>query len=61
MHDSYVSEVIRRSSELTVLEQAALSFPKKAPEIRWIVAVAFGVLVALFPSVCSANAFFQNI
>ena len=61
MHDDYVNEVIRRGNELAVLEQAFLSFPKRTSAVRWIVAAAFGTLVALFPSVCSAYTFFQII
>lgn len=61
MRNDYLNEIIRRGNELAVLEQAALSFPKKASPARWIVAAGFGVLVALFPSVCTAQAFFQII
>ena len=61
MRDSYVNEVIRRGNELSVLEQAALSVPKRNASVRWIVAAACGTLVALFPSVCSAYAFFTII
>lgn len=61
MRDNYLNEIIRRGNELSVLEQAALSIPEKASPVRWIVAAAFGALVALFPSVCSAQAFFQII
>ena len=61
MHDDYLHEVIHRGNELAVLEQAAISFPKKASPVRWIVTVAFGVLFTLIPSVCSAQAFFQMI
>lgn len=59
MRDQYLNEIIRRGNELAVLEQAALSLPKKAAPVRWIIAAAFGLLVTLFPSVCTAHAFFQ--
>ncbi len=61
MHDDYLNEIIHRGNELAVLEQAALVFPKKNAPVRWIVAAAFGVLLSLIPSVCSAQAFFQMI
>ena len=61
MHDDYLNEIIHRGNELAVLEQAALAFPKKNSPVRWIVAAAFGVLLSLIPSVCSAQAFFQMI
>ena len=61
MRDEYLNEIIRRGNQLALLEQAALSIPKKASPVRWIVAAAFGLLVALFPSVCTAQAFFQMI
>ena len=61
MHDDYLNEIIHRGNELAVLEQAALVFPKKNSTGRWIVAAAFGVLLSLIPSVCSAHAFFQMI
>ena len=61
MRDPYVNEIIRRGNELAVLEQAALSLPEKASPVRWVVAAAFCALVALFPSVCTAHAFFQMI
>ena len=59
MRDQYLNEIIRRGNELAVLEQAALSLPKKTAPVRWIIAAAFGLLVTLFPSVCTAHAFFQ--
>ena len=59
MRDQYLNEIIRRGNELAVLEQAALSLPKKTAPVRWIIAAAFGILVTLFPSVCTAHAFFQ--
>ena len=59
MRDRYLNEIIRRGNELAVLEQAALSLPKKTAPVRWIIAAAFGLLVTLFPSVCTAHAFFQ--
>ena len=61
MRDQYLNDVIRRGNELALLEQAALCVPEKASPVRWIVAAAFGALVALFPSVCAAHAFFQMI
>ena len=61
MRDQYMNDIIRRRNELAVLEQAALSLPEKASPVRWIVAAAFGALVVLFPSVCTAHAFFQII
>ena len=61
MRDQYLNNIIRRGNELSVLEQAALSLPGKIPPVRWIVAAAFGALVALFPSACTAHAFFQII
>ncbi len=61
MRDDYLNEIIHRGNELSVLEQAALTFPKKNNPVRWIVAAAFSVLLSLIPSVCSAQAFFQII
>lgn len=61
MRNDYLSQVIRRSQELSILERAALSFPEKSSPLRWIVAGACGVLVTLFPAVCTAQAFFQMI
>ena len=61
MRDDYLNGIIRRGNQLALLEQAALSIPEKGSPVRWIVAAAFGLLVALFPSVCTAQAFFQMI
>ena len=61
MRNDYLNSVIRRGNELAVLEQVALTFPKKTFPVRWIVAAAFSVLFSLIPSVCSAQAFFQMI
>ena len=61
MRNDYLNHVIRRGNELAVLEQAALSIPRKNSSVRWIAAAAFGVLLSLIPSVCSAQAFFQMI
>ena len=61
MREPYLNEIIIRGNELAVLEQAALSFPEKASPVRWVVAAAFGALVILFPSACTAHAFFQMI
>ena len=59
MRDEYLNQIIRRGTELTILEQAALSYPKSTSAIRWAVAAACGMLVTLLPSVCTAHAFFQ--
>ena len=61
MRDDYLNEIIHRGNELAVLEQAALTFPKKTSPVRWIVAAAGSVLFSLIPSVCSAQTFFQII
>ena len=61
MRDPYLNDIILRGNELALLEQAALSVPKKEAPVRWIVAAAFGVLVTLFPSVCTAQAMLQLI
>jgi len=61
MRDPYLNRVIRRGNELAVLEQAALSVPEKTSPVRWVIAAAFGLFVAFFPSVCSAQAFFPII
>lgn len=61
MHDNYLNEIIHRGNELAVLEQAALVFPKKNSHVRWVAVAAFGVLLSLIPSVCSAQAFFRMI
>ncbi len=61
MRNDYLNDVIRRGNELAVLEQAALSIPRKTSPVRWTFAAAFGVLLSLIPSVCSAQAFFQMI
>ena len=59
MRDEYLNRIIRRGNELAVLEQAALSYTKSTSVIRWVGAAAFGTLVTLLPSVCTAHAFFQ--
>jgi len=61
MRDPYLNDIIHRGNELALLEQAVLSVPKKESPVRWIVAAAFGVLVTLFPSVCTAQALLQLI
>ena len=62
MRDDYLKNIILRGNELNLLEQAAsVPFPKNASVIRWAVAAAFGLLVTLLPSVCTAHAFFQMI
>ncbi len=61
LQNEYLNAIIRRGNELAALEQAALSFPEKQTPVRWMVGAAFGLLIALFPSVCTAHAFFQMI
>jgi len=61
MRDSYLNKIILRSNELALLEQAAVTVPKKESPVRWIVAAAFGVFVTLFPSVCTAQSVLQLI
>ena len=62
MRDDYLNNIILRGNELNLLEHAAsVPFPKNASVIRWAVAAAFGLLVTLLPSVCTAHAFFQMI
>ncbi len=61
MRDPYLQEIICRGNELILLEQAALSVPKKASPVRWAVAAAFGLLITLLPSVCNAQTFLQMI
>ena len=61
MRDDYLNGIICRGNQLALLEQAAVSLPEKASPVRWIVAAAFGAIVALFPSVCAAHVFFQMI
>lgn len=62
MREDYLDRVIGRGRELALLERAADSFaPAGSAALRWIVAAAFGLLVALFPSVCTAHALLQNI
>ena len=62
MRNDYLDHVIRRGNELSMLEQAAaLCRPRKTDAVRWAVAAAFALLVTLLPSVCAAQAFFQNI
>ncbi len=61
MRDDYLNGIIHRGNELAALEQAALVFPEKNSPVRWIAAAAFGVLLSLIPSACSAQAFFQMI
>ena len=57
----YLNEVVRRGTELAALERAAEAFPKRTGAVRWIVAFACGAAVALFPSVCSADALLKMI
>ncbi len=57
MSSKYLSEIVRRGNELNLLEQAALTFPQKGTSVRWIVAAAFGALLTLIPSACTAQAF----
>ncbi len=61
MGEPYLDEVIRRGNELALLDQAAALLPKKASAVRWAVAAACCALISLFPSVCSAQAFFHMI
>ena len=61
MRDQYLNGIIHRGNELALLEQAALSVPEKVSPVRWMIAAAFGVLVALFPSVCTAQALLPMI
>ncbi|MBR3334198.1 MAG: hypothetical protein IKG23_07915 [Clostridia bacterium] len=62
MRNDYLDHVIRRGNELSLLDQAAaLCLPRRTDAVRWAVAAAFGLLVTLLPSVCAAQAFFQNI
>ena len=62
MRDDYLDRVIRRGGELASLEWAADSLaPAGSAALRWVVAAAFGLLVALFPSVCTAHVLLQNI
>ena len=62
MRNDYLDRVLRRGNELELLDRAAALCPsRKASAVRWAVAAAFGLLVTLLPSVCSAHAFFQII
>ena len=61
MRNEYLSEVVRRGNELNLLEEAALVFPRKSNSVRWIVAAAFGALLTLIPSACTAQAFLRII
>ena len=62
MRNDYLDAIIRRGNELNMLEQAAALYdPKSVSFIRWAVAGVFGLLVALLPSVCTAQAFIQII
>ena len=61
MRDQYLNDIIHRGNELALLERAALSAAKKESPVRWIVAAAFGMLVTLFPSVCTAQALLPMI
>ncbi len=62
MRDDYLKNIVLRGNELNLLEQAAsVPFPKNASVIRWAVAGAFGLLITLLPSVCTAHTFFHMI
>ena len=61
MRDQYLKDIMLHGNELALLEQAALSVPEKVSPVRWMIAAAFGVLVALFPSVCTAQALLPMI
>ena len=61
MRDDYLEKIIRRGNELNLLEQASACFPARTSAIRWAVAAAFGLLVALLPAAGTAQAFAQMI
>ncbi len=62
MRDDYLDQVIRRGRELASLERAADSFVSgRSAALRWIVAGAFGLLAALFPSVSAARDILMNL
>ena len=62
MRDEYLNAIIRRGNELNMLEQAAVLYSSRSSSlVRWAVAGAFGLMVMLLPSVCTAHAFFQII
>ena len=61
MRDEYLHTVIQRGNEIALLEQAALALPRKNASIRWIVATAFGALLIVIPSACTAQVFLQMI
>ncbi|MBR6705063.1 MAG: hypothetical protein IKI84_00075 [Clostridia bacterium] len=62
MREDYLDRVIRRGRELAVLEKAADHFVSAgSPALRWIVAGAFGLLAALFPSVSAARDILMNL
>ena len=58
MRDDYLNDVIRRGNTLNMLEQALSAVPSgRFSAVRWVVAAAFGLLVTLLPSVCTAQSF----
>ena len=61
MRDEYLNKIILRGNDITVLEQAALLFPRKTSAVRWAVAAAFGMLLTFLPSVCTAAHAFSHI
>ncbi len=62
MRDDYLNQVISRGNELCLLDcAAACSLPVKSRTVRWVIAAGFALLLTLFPSVCSAQAFFPII
>ena len=62
MRDDYLNEVIRRGNTLNLLEQASSLVPSgRFSAVRWVVAGAFGLLVTLLPSVCTAQSFLYMI
>ena len=62
MREDYLDQVIRRGRELAALEKAADHFvPAGGTALRWIVAAAFGLLAALFPSVSAARDILMNL
>ena len=62
MRDDYLNQVICRGNELSLLDRAtACSLPANSSTVRWVFAAGFALLLTLFPSVCSAQAFFPII
>lgn len=62
MRDDYLNDVIRRGNTLNMLEKASSMVPAaRLTAVRWVVAGAFGLLVTLLPSVCTAQSFLYMI